>query len=106
MHPNTEAAVRALRQKIVKEVEILSDLESRFREEYFKRKCKFAIQDVEAADTMFLRPLETETWRRAEDEARTLACAESVFQLGVLARAQLQDIMQKWGPTVVAVPSH
>ena len=106
MQPNTEVALRTLRQKIVKEVEILSDLESRFKDEYFKRKCKFAIQDVEAAETMFLRPLETEGWRRPDEEARTLACAESVFQLGVLTRTQLQDIMQKWGPSVMAVPSN
>jgi hypothetical protein len=106
MHPSTEVALRTLRRRIGKEVEILSDLESRFKEEYFRRKCKFAIQDVEAAETMFLRPLETETWRTPADEARTLACAESVFQFGVLTRTQLQDIMQKWGPSVIAVPSN
>jgi hypothetical protein len=105
MHPNTEAAVRTLRQRIIKEVEILSGLESRFKDEYFKRKCKFAIQDVEAAETMFLRPLETEDWRTPVDEARTLDCAEAVFQLGVLARTQLQEIMQKWGPSVIVVHS-
>jgi hypothetical protein len=75
-------------------------------EKYFEKKCRFAIMDVEAAETMFLRPLETETWRSPTDEARTLQCAESVFNLGVLTRTQLQDIMQKWGPTVVAVPSN
>jgi hypothetical protein len=93
MNSATEAAVRSLRAKIVHEVEILSKMESRFQLEYFKNKCRFAIQDVEAADTMFLRPMETETWRTPADEIRTLSCAEAVFELGVSARRQLQEIL-------------
>ena len=93
MSSTTEAAVRSLREKIGYEVETLAKMESRFELEYFKKKCRFAIQDVEAADTMFLRPLETETWRTPADELRTFSCAEAVFELGVSARRQLQEIL-------------
>ena len=93
MHSTTEAAVRSLRAKIVHEVETLAKMERTFEQEYFKNKCRFAIQDVEAADTMFLRPMETETWRTPADELRTFSCAEAVFELGVSARRQLQEIL-------------
>src|ERR1019366_7246528 len=75
MHSTTEAAVRSLRAKIVHEVETLAKMERTFELEYFKKKCRFAIQDVEAADSMFLRPMETETWRTPADELRTFSCA-------------------------------
>jgi hypothetical protein len=54
---------------------------------------------------MFLRPMETETWRTPADELRTFSCAEAVFELGVSARKALQEILQKWGPAVMAVPT-
>src|ERR1019366_5049257 len=75
MHSTTEAAVRSLRAKIVHEVETVAKMERTFELEYFKKKCRFAIQDVEAADSMFLRPMETETWRTPADELRTFSCA-------------------------------
>ena len=85
--------MRSLRAKIVHEVETLAKMERTFELEYFKKKCRFAIQDVEAADSMFLRPMETETWRTPADELRTFSCAEAVFELGVSARRQLQEIL-------------
>jgi hypothetical protein len=38
MHPTTEVALRAVRQKIKREVGILRNLESRFEEGYLRRK--------------------------------------------------------------------
>ncbi len=104
MDPTTEVALREFRQRVNREFEILRDLESRFKDPHLKRKCQNAIQDVQAPETMFLRSLETETWRTPEQEARALGYAESIFQLGEQARKQLEGIMEKWGPSAEVRP--
>jgi hypothetical protein len=104
MHSTTELALREFRQRVNSELQILKVLESRFEDPHLKRMCQHAIQDIQAPETMFLRLLETETWRAPAEEARVLGYAESIFQIEQQVRKQLGDIMQKFGPSAEVRP--
>jgi hypothetical protein len=54
---------------------------------------------------MFLRSVEKENWRDAHQEAQAIGYADAIFQLAVVQRKQLQEIIGKYGPTAVVVPS-
>jgi hypothetical protein len=56
------------------------------------------------AEIMFLRPLEKESWRNAQQELNAIGCAEMIFQMAVAQRRQLEEILAKYGPTAVVVP--
>ncbi len=53
---------------------------------------------------MFLRPLEKENWRDVQQELAAVGYAETIFQMAVSQRKQLEEVMVKYGPTAVVVP--
>jgi len=104
MHGQSEELVRELRARMAAESRTLKTLETQFQHPYFKGQAQRAIKTCEEAEIMFLRPVERENWRDAHQEAQAVGYADAIFQLAVVQRRQLQEIMDKYGPTAVVVP--
>jgi hypothetical protein len=104
MHGRAEEAVRDLRERMAAETRTLKELERQFQHPYFKKRAMWAINDAEEAEIMFLRPLEKENWRDVQQELAAVGYAETIFQMAVSQRKQLEEVMEKYGPTAVVVP--
>lgn len=104
MHAEAEQAVRDLHARMAAERATLKELEKKFEHPYFKRRASRAINDAEEAEIMFLRPLEKENWRDAQQELAAVGYAEAIFQMAVAQRKQLEEILAKYGPTAALVP--
>jgi hypothetical protein len=104
MHGQAEEAVRDLRSRMAAETKTLRELEKQFQHPYFKKRALRAINDAEEAEIMFLRPLEKENWRDVQQELAAVGYAETIFQMAVSQRKQLEDVIAKYGPTAVVVP--
>lgn len=104
MHTESEEAARELRARMAAETATLKKLGNDFQHPYFKKRAERAINDAEEAEIMFLRPLENESWRNAQQELNAIGYAEMIFQMAVAQRRQLEEILAKYGPTAVVVP--
>jgi hypothetical protein len=104
MHPESEAALRDLHARLSAETAALKRLEKEFHHPYFKKRALRAVNDCEEAEIMFLRPLEKEDWRDAQQEMRAIGYADAIFQFAVVQRKELEAILAKYGPSAVVVP--
>jgi hypothetical protein len=104
MQREAEEAVRQLRARMATERATLKELERKFEHPYFKRRASRALNDVEEAEIMFLRSLEKEDWRDAQQELAAVGYAGAIFQMAVAQRNQLEEIMATYGPTAIVVP--
>jgi hypothetical protein len=105
MHGAAEETVRDLRARMSTETKTLKELERQFQHPYFKKRAMRPINDVEEAEIMFLRPLERENWCDVQQELAAVGYAETIFQMAVSQRKQLEEVMAKYGPTAVVVPN-
>jgi hypothetical protein len=104
MYRESEEAARDLRSRMATESATLKKLESEFQHPYFKKRARRAINDAEEAEILFLRPLEKEDWRNVQQELAAVGYAETIFQMAVSQRKQLEEVMAKYGATAVVVP--
>jgi len=82
----------------------LKKLEREFQHPYFKRRALRAVNDCEEAEIMFLRSVENENWRDAQQEMNAIGYADAIFQFAVAQRKELEAILAKYGPTATVVP--
>lgn len=82
----------------------LKRLEKEFQHPYFKKRALRAVNDCEEAEIMFLRSVENENWRDAQQEMRAIGYANAIFQFAVVQRKELEAVLEKYGPTAVVVP--
>jgi hypothetical protein len=104
MLEESQERVRELRDRIAKEVAVLADLEATLESPYLKGKARRAVSDCKEVDLMFLRTFDEST-RTPFEEIQGLGCAEMIFQMAISERKQLQEVLKKYGPTVVVSPS-
>ncbi len=105
MHKEFQDRVRDLRSKVREERAILADLDGQLKDSYVRHLIQRASYTVDDAENFFLGSLGRES-RTPAAESKWTDNADFVFhQIAVPQRKHVQDIVAKYGPDVIAIPS-
>ena len=105
MQKEFEDGVRNLRSKVREERAILADLEGQLKDSYMRQLIQRASYTLDDVENFFLGSLGRES-RTPAAESKWMDHAEFVFhQIAVPQRKHVQDIVAKYGPDVIAIPS-
>jgi hypothetical protein len=105
MQKEFEDRVRDLRYKVREERATLADLEDQLKDSYMRQLIQRATYTLDDVENFFLGSLDQES-RTPEAESTWIGYAEFVFHhMAVPQRKQVQDIVAKYGPDVIAIPS-
>ena len=105
MNKEIQDRIQFLREKIRHERTIIASLESQLKDSYMKQLIQGASNTLDDVEDFFLGSLERES-RSPSAESNWIANAEFVFhQLAVPQRQHVQNIIEKYGPDVISIPS-
>lgn len=105
MQKEFEDRIRDLRSKVRAERTILSDLEGRLKDSYMRQLIQHVSYTLDDVENFFLGSLGRES-RTPAAQSKWIDHAEFVFyQIAVPQRKHVQDIVAKYGPDVMTIPS-
>ena len=101
----SEYRVQDLRNELYEERTILADLEGQLIASYMRQWIQRITHTLDDVENFFLGSLDRES-RTPTAKSKWIGHAEFVFhQIAVPQRKQVQDIVAKYGPSVIAIPS-
>lgn len=94
--------VQEIRSRVVAERALIADLDGRIKDSYLKRQLQFALCTLDDVENFFLG--------KALQEPRTLAAesawvgyAEQVFQIAVQQRKVVDELVARFGPSLISI---
>ena len=105
MQKESEDRVLDLRYKVREERAILADLEAKYKNSYIMQLIQRTSWTLDDVENFFLGSLDRQS-RTPAYESKWIGNAQFVFyQIAVPQRKQVEDIVAKYGPDVISIPS-